>query len=164
MSSERKKIFIELYDPIHSRFERFCKARVYGEMDYKDLMHDTIVIAFQKFDSNVEPKTFLSFLFGISIRVLANNKRRDVKNTAHQIYLAQKDISYDQGFEKEEIEHLYTALNLLSEIQKECLILFEIVGYSLKEIAELHRTNENTVKQRLRRGRMQLKSILTKNV
>ena len=164
MSSERKKIFIELYDPIHSRFERFCKARVYGEMDYKDLMHDTIVIAFQKFDSNVEPKTFLSFLIGISIRVLANNKRRDVKKTTHQIYLAQKDISYDQGFEKEEIEHLYTALNLLSEIQKECLILFEIVGYSLKEIAELHRTNENTVKQRLRRGRMQLKSILTKNV
>ena len=164
MSSERMKIFIELYDPIHSRFERFCKARVYGEMDYKDLMHDTIVIAFQKFDSNVEPKTFLSFLFCISIRVLANNKRRDVKKTTHQIYLAQKDISYDQGFEKEEIEHLYTALNLLSEIQKECLILFEIVGYSLKEIAELHRTNENTVKQRLRRGRMQLKSILTKNV
>ena len=141
MSRERKKIFIGLYNPIHSRFERFCKARVYGEMDYKDLMHDTIVIAFQKFDLNVEHKTFLSFLFGISIRVLANNKRRDVKKTTHQIYLAQKDISYDQGFEKEEIEHLYTALNLLSEIQKECLILFEIVGYSLKEIAELHRTN-----------------------
>jgi RNA polymerase sigma-70 factor (ECF subfamily) len=164
MSMERKKIFIELYDPIHSRFERFCKARVYGQMDYKDLMHDTIVIAFQKFDSNVEPKTFLSFLFGISIRVLANNKRRDVKNSAHQFFLAQKDISYDQGIEKEEIEHLYTALNLLSEIQKECLILFEIVGYSLKEIAELHETNENTVKQRLRRGRIQLKSILTKHV
>ena len=64
----QKAIFMDLYDPNHSRFERFCKARVYGEMDYKDLMHDTVVIAFQKFDPSFEKASFLSFLFDVKNR------------------------------------------------------------------------------------------------
>lgn len=164
MSKERKKLFMELYDPVHSRFERFCKARVYGEMDYKDLMQDIVVIAYQKFEPNVESGSFLSFLFGIAIRILANNKRREIKDVDHQNFLKRNDFFYDQSIQKEEIEHLYTALCLLPEIQKESIILFEIVGYSLKEIALLHNTNENTVKQRLHRGRLQLKDLLTKHV
>jgi RNA polymerase sigma-70 factor (ECF subfamily) len=154
-SNERKKIFLEFYDPVHEKFERFCKARVYGEMDYQDLMHDSIIIAFQKFQPNVESKSFLSFLFSIAIRVLANNNRRQKKNIAHQNFLM-----LSENNDNEEIEHLYSALNLLPDIQKETIILFEIVGYSLKEIAELHQTNENNVKQRLHRGRIQLKKIL----
>lgn len=159
-SNERKKTFLEFYDPVHEKFERFCKARVYGEMDYKDLMHDSIIIAFQKFQPNVESKSFLSFLFSIAIRVLANNNRRQKKNIAHQNFLMLSENNDNDEIQKEEIEHLYTALNLLPDIQKETIILFEIVGYSLKEIAELHHTNENNVKQRLHRGRIQLKKIL----
>ena len=143
------------------RFERFCKARVYGEMDYKDLMHDTVVIAFQKFDSSSESTRFLSFLFGIAIRVLANNKRRKDKDVMHQIQLKREDVFFDHSIQKEEIEHLYAALNELPEIQKESIILFEIVGYAIKEIAALHKVSENVVKQRLFRGRNKLKLILT---
>lgn len=161
MSQERKKKFMELYDPNHARFERFCKARVYGEMDYKDLMHDTVVIAFQKFDPSVESSGFLSFMFGIAIRVLANNKRRKDKDVVHQGFLRQNDVFYDQNIQKEEIDQLYSALNELPEVQKESLILFELVGYSIKEIASLHEVNENVVKQRLFRGRNQLRDILT---
>jgi RNA polymerase sigma-70 factor (ECF subfamily) len=59
---------------------------------------------------------------------------------------------------------LYAALNVLPEIQKESVILFEIVGYSIKEIAVLHRVSENVVKQRLFRGRNQLKQILNRQL
>lgn len=161
MSEERKAIFMELYDPNHSRFERFCKARVYGEMDYKDLMHDTVVIAFQKFDPSTESARFLSFLFGIAIRILANNKRRKDKDVIHQNTMRRDDEFYDHAVQKEAIEQLYAALSELPEIQKESIILFEIVGYNIKEIAELHKVSENVVKQRLFRGRNQLKLILT---
>lgn len=164
MSEERKKIFMELYTPNHNRFERFCKARVYGEMDYKDLMHDTVVIAFQKFDASSESAGFLSFLFGIAIRVLANNKRRKDKDAIHQDLIKRGDVFYDHNVQKEEIEQLYSALNELPEIQKESIILFEIVGYSIKEIAALHQVSENVVKQRLFRGRNQLKVILTRQL
>ena len=162
MSEERKAIFMELYDPNHSRFERFCKARVYGEMDFKDLMHDTVVIAFQKFDPSFEKASFLSFLFGIAIRVLANNKRRKEKDVIHQNTIRRDDVFYDHTVKKEAIEQLYAALSELPDIQKESIILFEIVGYAIKEIAELHKVSENVVKQRLFRGRNQLRLILTR--
>jgi RNA polymerase sigma-70 factor (ECF subfamily) len=155
---------MDLYDPNHIRFERFCKARVYGEMDYKDLMHDTVVIAFQKFDSSFEKASFLSFLFGIAIRVLANNKRRKDKDMIHQNSIKREDEFYDHAIQKEEIEQLYAALNELPEIQKESIILFEIVGYAIKEIATLHEVSENVVKQRLFRGRNQLKLVLTRQL
>ena len=162
MSEERKAIFMELYDPNHSRFERFCKARVYGEMDFKDLMHDTVVIAFQKFDPSFEKASFLSFLFGIAIRVLANNKRRKEKDVIHKNTIRRDDVFYDHTVKKEAIEQLYAALSELPDIQKESIILFEIVGYAIKEIAELHKVSENVVKQRLFRGRNQLRLILTR--
>jgi RNA polymerase sigma-70 factor (ECF subfamily) len=155
---------MDLYDPNHMRFERFCKARVYGQMDYKDLMHDTVVIAFQKFDPSAERASFLSFLFGIAIRVLANNKRRKDKDVIHHNQMKQADVFFDHTIQKEEIEQLYAALNELPEIQKESIILFEIVGYAIKEIAALHQVSENVVKQRLFRGRNQLKLILNRQI
>ncbi len=164
MSEERKARFMDLYNPNHMRFERFCKARGYGQMDYKDLMHDTVVIAFLKFDSSSESARFLSFLFGIAIRVLANNKRRKDKDVMHHNHIKREEIFFDNSIEQEEIEQLYAALNELPEIQKESIILFEIVGYAIKEIAALHQVSENVVKQRLFRGRNQLKLILTRQL
>jgi RNA polymerase sigma-70 factor (ECF subfamily) len=127
-------------------------------MDFKDLMHDTVVIAFQKFDPETYPGSFLSFLFGIAIRVLANNKRRLDKSKLH---LESCETFEDRSEKEHEIEHLYTALNMLPEIQKETIILFEIVGYSIKEISALQGAGESAVKQRLLRGRAQLKEVLT---
>lgn len=152
---------MRLYEPVHERFERFCKARVYGEMDYKDLMHDTVVIAFEKFNPTVESASFLSFLFGIAIRVLSNNKKRTSKRLEHARSLSTSDFTDNQNVQRDEIAHLYQALSTLPEIQKETIILFEIVGYSIKEIAELQSSSEGAIKQRLHRGRIELKRILS---
>ena len=115
-----------------------------------------------KFDHSFEKASFLSFLFGIAIRVLANNKRRKDKDVIHQNTMRRDDEFYDHTSQKEAIEQLYAALSELPEIQKESIILFEIVGYAIKEIAALHQVSENVVKQRLFRGRNQLKLIVTR--
>ncbi len=56
---------------------------------------------------------------------------------------------------------MYEALSKLPEHQKESIILYEIIGFSVKEIAELHETGESAVKQRLARGRQKLIELLT---
>ncbi len=161
MPDTRKEVFMRLYVPVHERFERFCKARVYGEMDYKDLMHDTVVIAFEKFNPAVESASFLSFLFGISIRILSNNKKRATKRFEHVRSLQNSDFTDYQNVQRDEIAHLHQALSALPEIQRETIILFEIVGYSIKEIAQLQSCSEGAIKQRLLRGRNELKRILS---
>ena len=44
---------------------------------------------------------------------------------------------------------------------KESIVLFEITGFSIKEIVKIQDNSVSSVKQRLRRGRERLKQILT---
>ena len=57
---------------------------------------------------------------------------------------------------KFEIKNLYEQLEKLDDITRECIILFEISGFSIKEIMMILKLSESVVKQRLSRGRKQL--------
>jgi RNA polymerase sigma-70 factor (ECF subfamily) len=60
-----------------------------------------------------------------------------------------------------DVYFLHEALAQLTEDQRECLILFEISGFSIKEIMEIQQSSESAVKQRLKRGREKMQEILT---
>lgn len=163
MIKERQKRFLALYEPNHDRFERFCRARVYGRMEHKDLINESLLIAYEKLDTLHSEKHFLSFIIGISIRILSNfnKKKKEVFLTGNeQIEVLEDQISSGEIEVAIEVEHLYKMLDRLNEEQKECLILFELTGFSIKEIMELQKASESTVKQRLRRGRIQLKELI----
>jgi RNA polymerase sigma factor (sigma-70 family) len=162
MSEDKKIAFMKQYEPVHSKFERFCKVRVYGQLDYKDLMHDTILIAFNKFHDIKEEKAFLHYLFGTAIRVLSNHKKK--KKPDYSENLSQFEHQFNEKTEVDkniELEHLKIALSLLPEDQRETMLLFEIGGFSIKEISTLQEIGESAVKQRLSRGRQKLLSILS---
>jgi RNA polymerase sigma-70 factor (ECF subfamily) len=59
---------------------------------------------------------------------------------------------------------LHLALDKLSEKEKEGIILFEISGFSIKEIAEIQQESESAIKTRLSRSRQKLKQILEDEV
>jgi RNA polymerase sigma factor (sigma-70 family) len=159
--SNRKKEFMRLFQPVHARFERFCRARAYGEMDFRDLMQESISVAFEKFDTLRDKQAFLHFLFGISIRILANSNRR-ISEERWSAAHADRQQDENRAEKQLEIEDLYKALGQLPEKHREALILFEISGFSIKEIADLQESGESAVKQRLARGRQQLTELLTR--
>ncbi len=149
---------MRLYEPVHDAFERFCKARVYGDMNFQDLMHDTILIAFDKFEQLKDSKAFLHFLFGISRRVLSNaNKKNKPENYGETLPVA---FGEDVSSKNDAAQTLYKALSYLPEEQREAVILFEITGFSIKEIAGIQNAGESAVKQRLHRGRQRLLNLL----
>lgn len=159
---DKKKFFMTYYDPVHARFERFCKARVYGEMDFKDLMHDTLVVAYEKFNKVQHADAFLYYLFGIAIRLLSNaRKKKRALLTKDGNLVANELIVYNLSEQQFEHEVLYAALAQLPEIQKESLVLYELSGFSVKEIAQIHGCTEDAVKQRLSRGRLALIQLLS---
>jgi RNA polymerase sigma-70 factor (ECF subfamily) len=59
-----------------------------------------------------------------------------------------------------DIQLLYKLLKQLPDEQQECILLFEISGFSLKEIAIIQSVSEGAVKQRLRRGREKLGELM----
>ena len=165
MKGDKKQTyFLNLYKPIHDRFERFCRARVYGNMEYEDLMNDTLLIAYQKIDTLKSEAAFFSFLVGISIRVLANNHKKKKEDSLGEFdHLNINDVNANSSRDAE-IHMLHQALSLLPDIQRECIVLFEISGFSIKEIMEIQQAGESAIKQRLKRARTTLKEILSHNL
>ncbi|HIP32682.1 MAG TPA: RNA polymerase sigma factor [Crocinitomicaceae bacterium] len=160
MSKEKQDRFLRLYEPIHDRFERFCRARVYGRMDYKDLINETLMVAFHKLDTLRSETTFLSFLFTISVRVLANHHKKKKEYSISESDNYNLEDKGDSTAYSTEVYYLHQALSKLPEVQKEAIILYEISGFSIKEIATIQDASEPAVKQRLKRGREKLVEIL----
>jgi len=161
LSKTKQIAFLKLYEPIHTNFEKFCRARVYGEMEYSDLMNEAVFVAYSKFDSIKNKTSLLSYLCGVSIRLLANSKRKLKPETGldpKQIVIVDSNASTDKDVN---VSLLYEAISYLPEVQRECLILFEITGFSIKEIMEIQNSSESAIKQRLRRGRQRLTAILS---
>lgn len=160
-NKEQQEKFLALYKPIHDRFERFCRARVFGNMEYQDLMNDTLLVAFKKFDTLKDGNAFLSFLIGISVRLLANHHKKTKEDLiVESNYDHHQDVNANTERDAE-IYFLYKALALLPDEQRECLVLFEITGFSIKEIMDIQNSSESAIKQRLKRGRAKLLEILT---
>lgn len=61
MSKAKQQEFLELYEPIHDRFERFCKARLCGNMEFQDLVNETLLVAFSKFETIRSKDAFWDF-------------------------------------------------------------------------------------------------------
>lgn len=160
MSKVKQDRFLALYEPVHERFERFCRSRVHGELDHKDIMNDTLLIAYDKFETLRADVAFVSFLFGICVRVLSNHRQK--KSTER--FVNARDVQYPVTDSDPQmltdIQLLYKLLKQLPDEQQECILLFEISGFSLKEIAIIQSVSEGAVKQRLRRGREKLGELM----
>lgn len=157
---DKKDLFLTAYTPVHEPFERFCRARSHGQMPYKDLMQETLLVAFSKFESLREPDKFLYFLFGIATRILSNDRKKKKPVSIEEISTADP-ITWPDPELRSEIEQLHRALAKLPVDQQEAIVLFEIVGFSVREIATYQQKSEEAVRQHLSRGRQKLVKLLT---
>lgn len=161
MVNKKQSAFLELYEPVHERFEKYCRASAYGGYPYEDLMNDCLLKAYDKLDTLKDKEAFLSFLIGISRRLLANASRKmrpePMMDTLNPATIGKAERST-------KVQFLHWCLSQLPEPMKEALVLFEIVGFSTKEIATSLEISEASVKKRLSRGRQKLKEVVTKEM
>lgn len=154
--------FLKLYNPCHKSFINYCHALTGNREDAKDLVNDTMIRAIENFSKIRRFESFQYYLIGIARRIHFNRVRRQKflvnisSETKHEIQ--DSSTSPDTNYE---VLLLYQALNKLPEKQKEALILFEITGYSIKEICEIQNSKPSAVKTRLSRGRQKLKELLS---
>ncbi|MBN2668191.1 MAG: sigma-70 family RNA polymerase sigma factor [Bacteroidales bacterium] len=160
-SASKQDQFMELYRSVHDGFVRYCKAKAYGIIDFEDLINESITRAFEGFNRLKNKSLFPAYLYAIARNVIKNELRSRNYQNDYQQSLVDKDlVERNHADKKFEIEILYQALSALPEDQKEALILFEISGYSIKEIAQMQDCSQDAVKQRLKRGREKLAIIL----
>ncbi|MFN0275689.1 MAG: RNA polymerase sigma factor [Chitinophagales bacterium] len=154
-----------MYKPVHERFVNYCRNHCYGLMDTQDLVQESILKTMQHFTSIKEKEKLLPFMISVANNIVRSMLRRkkfsgvfnDEKFQNLQAHSADPSISAD-------MHYLYKALSKLPVKDKEAILLFEVSGYSIKEIAEIQTSNENATKTRLSRARQKLRELLSDRV
>jgi RNA polymerase sigma-70 factor, ECF subfamily len=152
---------MQLYEPVHARLSRFVQTIVWNRDDAKDVISETVLITFEKFEKVTDPEKFLYFLFGVATNVVRKKNRRKkfwgVFSEEQSEQLPDEQLADDRLLRKE----LHDALQKLKGKQREAIVLFEISGFSIKEIAQMQGLSESGVKSNLKRGKEKLAGFLT---
>ena len=139
---------------------RFLLALCGGRRDEaEDLAQDTLVKAWLAADAYVERYRFSTWLCKIAYRTYVDHLRR----SAHEPLPLDEALplpSPDTADGAFRYEHLHRALAQLPLKERTAVLLFYIEELPLKEIAKVTDSRIPAVKQRLKRGREQLRKLL----
>lgn len=159
--TRQQERFLSLLEPRLEDLSRFCLAMTRDPEAGKDLMSDVILAAWERFDGLRDDKAFLSFLFTIARRTYHRRRRREMLFGKYDEEAA-KNVADNNSpvWIGADVRALYKALEELPEAQREAVVLFEITGLSLKEVAEVQHASLSAVKSRITRGRERLAVLL----
>lgn len=162
MSTTKQSEFLTAYQHCHAPFLRYCSVVAHGKMDCEDLVQDVLLTAYTHFENIDNKKQLLHYLIRAARnRSVSNFRKKKYKAELlekHTERLVARDVAADTILE---IQQLYKTLDQLPEKQKDALILFEINGFSMKEIAQIQNSTAGAVKTNISRGRKKLKNLLT---
>lgn len=151
-----------LYRPVQQRLSAYCRVVAGNEEKALDLIQETLVAAFEGFEKLRQRDSFLFFLFSIARNRHLKQQRKqkfvgyqsEIKTETYVIHSDSVELSYD-------IKLVSEAINKLSDDQKEAVLLFHILGFSIAEIAQNLKTSDAAIKNRLMRGRENLRKLLS---
>jgi RNA polymerase sigma-70 factor (ECF subfamily) len=158
----RWRRLLELLAPVHDAAAATARRLERSSADGDDLLQATVLRAFEKLPTLREPERFRAWFYAVLLSVHRSRSRRG-------FWTRFLPLSGDVGIdavgedgalceeERRATERVSRALATLPPVQREAVVLFEIEGFSIEEIAALQRVTPSAVKSRLARGRARLR-------
>lgn len=128
-----------------------------------DAVQDTFLTVFRKADQFRGDSQFSTWLYRVAVNTCYDHLRRAKRRPADPLPDDHDPIDATSGDELEAVElrpDLTAALAEIGEEFRSAIILADVEGLSLTEVAEILGVAEGTVKSRLHRGRRHLARIL----
>ena len=129
------------------------KAYLKREEDVADAISETILDCFEHLESLRETRYFGTWL----VRILINNCNNIRKSNQRTEYTDQIEILSGDGRTDERTRAFLDYLEPLEEQDRLLMILYYVWGFRTREISEILRMKEATVKSRMQRGRQKIK-------
>ena len=160
-----KEAFISIINEHLQMMYKVAKTRLSSEEDIGDAIQETILSAYKSICVLKNTSYFKTWLIKILI------------NKCNDIILKNKKVIYvEDYYESIENEDLLEAkviieenivfnetLNSLDESYKTVIVLYYVSGFNTREISEILKEKEGTIKSRLSRARQKLKEIYLKS-
>ncbi len=162
---QKQEEFLKLLEPVRDKLSRFIRALSRNREEARDIVGESILRAYENFGKLKNKDSFSSYIFRIAVRL---HKRTGWRKRLFSEYdeefaleIPAKDISAETNVD---IQFLYNTMLLLPDKQRQALILFEISGFSIKEIRDIQGGSISGVKIRLKRAREKLVEIMKKDI
>ena len=177
---ERASRFRRLLAPIHDRVLLFARGLCRSPSDGDDLFQEAALRAFKKLDQLREDEAFRTWLFRIVITLHRKRARRAFWRRFLPL-AGPEDAADDVVAPAASGEHDYrvsawapdagdatararAALATLPAEQREAIVLFEMEGWQVDEIARLQNVTASAIKSRLARGRERLRTFYAREL
>lgn len=150
-----------------------------NKFDAEDLMQDTVVKAWRRFDSYLPGRPFLNWLLRIMQRTYLDTLRRNnpirkaeslnsmispSDGEVQEIQIEDKSPSAAAETEHKQLsEGIHSALAKLPDLYRTAIELCDFDGLSYSEIADAQQTTIGTIRSRIHRGRKMLREIILRD-
>ena len=165
MSGEPRPTVQRVFDE-HARYIwRTLRHLGIPDADAPDVCQEVFLTVHRKLASFEGRSSLRTWLYGICIRLASEHRRRPyVRNeraAAEPVIEAGARAGHEPDTRFEQRATLQRLLALLDEDKRTVLVLYEIEGFSMKEIAEIVRCPLQTAYSRLHAGRDIMQAALT---
>ena len=156
-------------EPLHVRCAAFARGLCRSRSDADDLYQESLLRAFTRLDALREEAAFRTWMYRIVISIHRNQVRKDFIRRLSPFHVARSEshegvstetqyrtIDWSPGA-AEAARRVRSALAALPAAQREAIVLFEIEGMLVGEIATIQGVSESAVKSRLARGRERMR-------
>lgn len=157
-----KDAFIQIISSMERKLYIIAKSRISNEEDVKDVIQETIYQSYKNIKNLKDVSKFDTWI----IRILINNCKqfyRKKKNITYSIYednLENELYSNNEYSKADNKIDFFTLLNLLDETERLIFTLFYSEDYTTKQISELLKLNENTIKSKIKRAREKIQKYI----
>ena len=152
----------ELLGPIHDDAQLFARRIAGSNAEGDDVFQEAVLRAARKLSTLRDRTRFKPWMYS----VIASVHRSRCRRAFWKRWIPHEDApdaepAGDDGMrwadERASARRAAAALATLAAPQREAIVLFELHGYTIEEIAEIQRTSISAVKSRLARGRDRLR-------
>jgi RNA polymerase sigma-70 factor, ECF subfamily len=159
----RWRRLIELLDPIHRAAARTARRLAGADGEGDDVFQEAVIRAHERLDSLRDEARFRSWFFAILLSIHRSRRRRAFWRRFLPI-----DDAFVEGREPaampqrgedewQRARRISQALSRIPAVQREAIVLHDVEGFSVEEIAAMQRVSRSAVKSRLSRGRDRLR-------
>lgn len=153
----------ELLAPVHDEVRLFARRIAGSNAEGDDVFQEAVLRAARKLSALRDRTRFRAWMCSVVVSVHRTRCRRAFWTRWVSTEHARADAVGDDGSswadERASARRASAALATLPPPQREAIVLFELHGYAIEEIAQIQRTSISSVKSRLVRARDRLREF-----
>lgn len=163
MKRDMERTFLDAYEACADAIFRFCYFRVGNSAVAEDLVQETFTRTWKYLSDGHEIDSLKAFLYRTARNLIIDGSRKKKLDASveerTELGLEPKDDDAESILLKIEWHELLRKMNLLTDSERELLLLRFVEGYTPKEIACLLQESPNTVSVRIHRAKKTLKAF-----